>query len=264
MSSHIDDPEPDPRELAELSALADGSLDPSRRREVESRIAASAQLRERYERERRVVELLRTAAAGERAPAQLRRRIEASRPRARAAARRRLVYGGSLATAMAAVGLTLALVLPSGTPGAPSVSQAAGLAVRGPAAAAPVADPQSPEIALRRRIEGVYFPNLESHFGWRAIGQRTDRINGREAITVYYATHRGQVAYTIVAAPALAQPAAAVTVLNGTELRTLTLAGRLVVTWRREGHTCVLSATDVGPTELQRIAAWTAPGADRS
>ena len=46
---------------------------------------------------------------------------------------------------------------------------------------------------------------------------------------------------------------------NGTELRTLTLNGRQVVTWRRDGDTCVLSGTGVTAAELQKLAAWKVP-----
>jgi anti-sigma factor RsiW len=57
-----------PARLAELSALADGSLDPARRQAVEARIAESRQLRELYEREQTVVELLRQVALTARKP----------------------------------------------------------------------------------------------------------------------------------------------------------------------------------------------------
>ena len=55
-------------ELAELSALADGTLDPARRADVEAKIAASPELSALYERERRVVEALHQTRATERAP----------------------------------------------------------------------------------------------------------------------------------------------------------------------------------------------------
>ncbi|MGB0094653.1 MAG: hypothetical protein WBP81_19235, partial [Solirubrobacteraceae bacterium] len=63
MSSSADTPEPGPRELADLSALADGTLDPARRAEVQARITASPELSALYGRERMVVERLREARA---------------------------------------------------------------------------------------------------------------------------------------------------------------------------------------------------------
>jgi anti-sigma factor RsiW len=247
-----------PDELADLSKLADGSLDPARRDEVRARIESSPELRARFERERRVVGLLHESRATERAPARLRARIEAQRPGTAVRARRRLGYASGLSAALAAIVLALVLVLPGGAPGAPSLSQAAALAARGPAAPAPAPDPDAPQRQLGQNLERVYFPNWASSFGWRPVGQRTDRIDGRRAVTVYYQWHGQRIAYTILGAPPLSQPAAHVTRLNGVELRTLTLDGRLVVTWRRAGHTCVLSGASVSPGLLQQLAAWKA------
>ena len=68
---------------------------------------------------------------------------------------------------------------------------------------------------------------------------------GRSAVTVYYAWGKERIAYTIVGTPTLKEPAATETWLDGTALRTLTLNGRLVVTWRRGGDTCVLSGSGI-------------------
>jgi hypothetical protein len=260
MSSHADSPEIDARELAELSALADGTLDPARRAEVQARIAASPELSALYERERRAVQVLHEARATDRAPAGLRARIEAQRPSNAARARRRFGYAGVLAGALAAAVLAVVLVLPGGTPLAPSLSQAAALALRGPVAPAPAPDPDAPGVKLGANIEEVYFPNWAHEFGWRAVGMRTDTINGRHATTVYYHWHDLTLAYTIVGAPPLHTAPSQTVWLNGTELRTLMLDGRLVVTWNRDKHTCVLSAVRVPASELQRLAAWKAPG----
>jgi hypothetical protein len=246
-------------ELAELSALADGTLDPARRPEVEARIAASPELSALYERERRVVQALHQARSTERAPERLRARIEAARPPRRAPARRRVVYVGALAGALAVVALALVLVLPGGTPGAPSVSEAASLAARGPTQAPPAPDPIRPETMLHQNVGEVYFPNWGHSLGWRAVGARTDRLGAHQAITVYYQWREKQIAYTIVSAPALATPAAHRTWLHGTELRTQTHDGRLVVSWYRAGDTCVLSGRGVTVGELQKLAAWKAP-----
>jgi hypothetical protein len=156
--------------------------------------------------------------------------------------------------------IALVLALPSGTPAAPSVAQAAALALRGVARPAPGPDPKYPSFKLGRNVEEVYFPNWQDRFKWNAVGQRTDRIGGRQAVTVYYERHGNRIAYTIVSRPTLSQPSAPQTLLNGTELRTFRVNGRLVVTWQRDGHTCVLSGTDVPVALLQRLAAWKAPG----
>ncbi len=250
-------------ELSELSALADGTLDPARRPEVEARIAASPELSALYERERRVVGALHHARATERAPERLRARIETARPSRKVVARRRLGYAGGLAGALAAVALALVLVLPGGAPGAPSVSEAAALAARGPAQPAPAPDPASPESTLGQNVGDVYFPNWAKAFDARAVGTRTDQLRGHQAITVYYELQNVRIAYTIVSAPALAEPAARRTVVNGTPLRTFTLNGRLVVVWRESGETCVLSGRGISAAQLQKLAGWSVPVADR-
>jgi hypothetical protein len=210
-----------------------------------------------------IVRLLHEAAGRDRAPARLRAAIEASRPSARTQTRRRIGYGGALAAGLAALALALVLVLPAGTPGGPSLSQAASLGALAPSAPPPLPDSSAPQVKLGRNIQEVYFPNWESRFGWRAIGQRTDRIDGRQAVTVYYGWHQKEIAYTIVAAPPLSTPAAQTTMVNGTLLHTLTLTGRLIVTWRRAGHTCVLSGIGVNAGVLQKLAAWRVPGESR-
>ena len=263
MASRADDTKPTARELAELSALADGTLDPSRRAEVEARVAASPELSALYQRERRLVSALHQARATERAPAGLRARVDAARPSRRTAARRRIAYGGGVAGAVAVVVLALVLLLPSGTPGAPSVSSAASLATRGPTRSAPAPDPDNAAARLNESVGDVYFPNWTSHLHWRAYGERLDRLGGRTAVTVYYQWRGARIAYTIVGAPALAKPAAAQEWLNGTEMQTLMLDGRLVVTWRRSGDTCVLSGSGVTAAELQTLAAWKVPAEGR-
>jgi hypothetical protein len=177
--------------------------------------------------------------------------------------RRRFGYGAGLAAALAAVALALVLALPSGAPGGPSVSDAAALAARGPVQPAPAPDPTSPGATLYQNVGEVYFPNWTTKFGWRSVGARTDSLGGHDAVTVYYQWKNLQIAYTIVSAPALAQPAAHRTWLHGTELRTQTQNGRLVVSWYRDGDTCVLSGHGVTAAELQKLAAWKVPAADR-
>ena len=80
MASSAPQSKPTTTELADLSALADGTLDPARRAEVEAHISGSPELSALYERERRIVSALHQARESERAPAGLRARIEANRP----------------------------------------------------------------------------------------------------------------------------------------------------------------------------------------
>lgn len=250
-----------PAQMADLSALADGSLDPARREAVEAWITSSPELLDLYRREQAAVAALHQAAL-ERAPARLRLNIQSmhrqtvNRPRR---ARVRAGYG-AVAAATAAVALAVVLLLPGGAPGSPSVSQAAALGLRGPSAAPPAPDSIDPRSRLADQFQEVYFPNWSSTLGWRAVGMRRDRLDGRATMTVYYQRGNQVVAYTIVGAPALASPAAVVRQVHGYELHVLRLAGRTVVTWRRAGHTCVLSAARVPTNSLEQLAGWRASG----
>jgi hypothetical protein len=244
---------------AELSALADGSLtDPDRRAELHRQIDASPELTAVYEHERRVV-LALSEARSERAPQALRLRIERERPTARKRVRLRIGYGVGLAGGLAAALLVVALALPGG-PGGPSVSQAAALALKGSVRAGPAPNPRDPNARLSMNVRAVYFPNWGWNFGWKDVGQRIDSFYGRKAVTVYYKRGQQVVAYTILDLPALRQPAAAVTRIGGVDFRTLHLSGRIVVTWRRGGQTCVLSGAGVSPAVLRMLAAWDSRG----
>jgi hypothetical protein len=136
------------------------------------------------------------------------------------------------------------------------VSLAAALANQGATSPPPAPNTEAPTARLGDRVEDVYFPNWGGVFHAVATGQRVDKINGRRAVTVFYDLNGKRVAYTIVAEPALAEPNADVTRVNGIELRTLKINGRTVVTWRRDDHTCVLSGPGVSPHQLQRLAGW--------
>ncbi len=210
------------------------------------------------EPEQRVATALQRAAAIEHAPERLRARIEADRPRAAAVARRRTaLYGGTFVSALAVVLLLVVLVLPAGTPGGPSVSEAAALAARGATSSAPGPDPRSPWTRLEQNVGSVYFPSwADPRLGWAAVGQRSDQLRGRHAVTVYYQGHGTQIAYTIISGPGLLQPKAPVISKGAQRMRTISVNGRLVVTWRRANHTCVLSGMGVTADTLERLAAW--------
>jgi anti-sigma factor RsiW len=92
------------QELAELAALADGSLAPERRIALEARVAESAELADRLAEQQRAVALAQAAATEVDAPPALRARIDAKRGARRAHGTRRIVAVGAVATvAVAAV-----------------------------------------------------------------------------------------------------------------------------------------------------------------
>ncbi|HTU96234.1 MAG TPA: hypothetical protein VMF14_10380 [Solirubrobacteraceae bacterium] len=221
--------------------------------------------------ERRLLSLMRDIEQGIRAPRGLRRRVEAeARARGRPLlgtapigvrrGRRRTTTPGGLwglrtATVVAAAAALLAVgVLLPGGPGTPSLSQAAALAGRGAAQPAPTPDPDDPGVKLSEQVGDVYFPNWTSTLGWRPTGLRHDMLMMHSAVTVYYRLGTGRLAYTILSAPALPQPTAQVTVEHGMTVRTLRVHRELMVTWRRDGSTCILTGTHVSAAQLRRLA----------
>ena len=97
-------------EIAELAALADGSLAADRRAALEARVAASSELAQRLAEQQRAVTLATSAAAEVEAPAALRARVEVQRRARRMSTPRRLALIGATATAVLAVAVSLAVV----------------------------------------------------------------------------------------------------------------------------------------------------------
>ena len=208
-------------------------------------------------REQALAARLAQARAEDRAPERLRARVDALRAGgARPAPRRRTGSWPVAVGGLAALILVLALAVPAGTPGAPSVSQAAALAAGGPTGAAPAADPASNGAFLRVRVQNLAFPNWTASFGWRATGERHDRLGGREVVTVYYARGRSTIAYTIISAPPLASPATRAQPDGPYLFHTTRFAGRTVVSWHQAGHTCILSAAAGDAGTMRSLAAW--------
>jgi anti-sigma factor RsiW len=248
------------RELADLAALADGSLPVERQAAVEAWVAASPELAELLDRQRRALSATQ-ALAEEPAPEPLRAAVEAQRE-ASAPRRRRtrlLTPRLALASALAVVVAVVAAALLSSGPGAPTVAEAAQLGERTPSGPAPPpAGTQGTQLALD--VEGVVFPDLLESYGWRAVGVRRDEIGDRDATTVFYEKDGTRIAYVIVAGDALTPPSDAPSASrNGVLLHTLRVDGRFAVTWRRLGRTCIL----IGPVpadELRTLASWRGDG----
>ena len=97
--------------VAELAALADGSIAPERRAELEAQIATSPILADRLAEQERAVALLSGAGEAVDAPAGLKARLEAQRSPRTVRAPRRLALGGAAAAAVAAAAVAVALVV---------------------------------------------------------------------------------------------------------------------------------------------------------
>jgi hypothetical protein len=164
--------------------------------------------------------------------------------------------GGLGLAALAAV--VLVLVGLGGGSSAPSVDDAVALALAPPTASAPAVDPTNMHL-VRAQIGGITFPNYSYAWPkWKTAGVRRDRISGRDATTVLYRGPRGDVGYTIVDGTPLNPPSGSRHVrAGGVDLSVLRRDGATVVTWQRDGHTCVLAGRGAGvERQLVRFAGW--------
>ena len=230
-----------------------GSARLPHRADVEEWVASSPPLQELLERQRRSLAATR-APASEPVPPALRASVEAEVTglrRDRVRWMPRLAFGG-VAAAVATVGLVLVL---AGGPAAPTVADAAELATLPPSGPAP-ARLEGSRTQLAAAVEGVPFPDFRRPYGWRADGVRAGSVDGREATVVYYGKRERRIAYVIVSGAGLPPPSGAEEAMRrGVEYRALRAEGQPAVTWRRGGHTCVLTG-EASHAELLALASW--------
>jgi hypothetical protein len=213
-----------PEDEADLVALADGNLSPTRRAEVDARVAAHPALADALARQRSALALL--AGLDTPAPLALRLRVEELKDHRRRLRRGRWLPAAFLATASATAALLLVLI--SGGPAVEDVFAG----TQGPATA---------PAAGNEQIDGAQFPHPE---GWAATGTRSDEIGGRATRTVFYEKDGQRIAYTIVAAPALQE--------HDWILRS---GKRLAYAWPKDDRTCIISG-DVDEAMLRKAATW--------
>jgi hypothetical protein len=239
----------------QLAGLADRSHESP---DLRARVDRTPELAALLAEQERAVAILQAARPV--APDALRSRLAHAAP----TARRPRPNFGLLAAAAGVIALAVVALLPGS--GGPSVARAAQLASLGPTGGAPVVDAAHPD-TLRDSVSGVAYPYWQDAFGFTASGTRTDRLDGRLVMTVYYApdadpTPARTTGYTIVSGAALPQPGGAhVLRRHGTDFLSLKEGSRTVLTWRRDGHTCVLSAgPGVSVGTLLKLAAWRPSG----
>jgi hypothetical protein len=250
----------------EIAALADGSLRAADRPEALARADADA-----LALQREALAAIR-ATDGERAPAALRMQVTAmaaqAAPRRRRAwrarppgfadvtrplggagvlARSRIAFAGAAAAALAAV----VLVGAAGAPSGPSVAQAARLTLAPAATAAPVPRPDG---TLSVSVDGLAYPYWGDTARWQAVGARTDSLHGRTVRTVYYMHDGRRIGYAIAAGAPLSVHGGTVVERNGVRTRILRSGDLTIVTWLRDGHTCILAGRGVDAGALVRLA----------
>lgn len=254
MTEPPDQPGITAQDEADLAALADGKLDPARRAAIETRMAADPALAAAFDRQRLAVTAIGRAVGGISAPLALRARIErleAAQARPKRSRRSRLTWLIP-AVAAAAVVLIVVLLVPLG--GGLTVEDTLAAATR-PVESPAAPDPGNPKL-LRDEVEGVRFPDFAAKFGWKPVGVRTDELGGRDTRTVFYERDGERIAYTIVSGEQLKWPDVDPVVRDGVKLRVFDANGRTVVTWLRDGHTCILSGEGVDGSTLSELAAW--------
>ncbi|CAN0493914.1 unnamed protein product [Phaeothamnion confervicola] len=96
---------------------------------------------------------------------------------------------------------------------------------------------------------------------WAPSGSRADRVEGRDALTVFWDRAGRRIAYTTVSgSPVDAPDDARRTGRRGVLLRSFDRDGRTAVTWNENGHTAVISAIGISRAALYNLAGGRARG----
>ena len=208
-------------------------------------------------RHERVHRLLSTA--GSATLLALRERLAAQAERPSRSARPRVALAGAIATI--AVAAVLVLTLVAGLGNGPTIAEAARPSALAATAAAPAQDARRPTL-LRASFAGVTYPDWNHQFGWRTTGRRHDSLDGgRTAETVFYQHTHHRIGYTVVSGKPLKPPGHAQRfVVNGLTMLAYKDGRRDVVTFERNGRTCVLAGVVHRRSTLVKVASWKADG----
>ena len=245
-----------------LVGLADGTLDERERERATALLDSTEGAPAALAAQQRARSALQTFSAID-APPALREGVAVRAPRRRRGPAAALVLAGA-----AAVVLFFAL---AGAPDSPSLTTLAAASER--PATGPAPAPRG-DALLSHEFAGVTFPDWERELGWKAQGQRTDRVAGRRAETVFY-THQGhRIGYTVLEGEAYAPLSGGREYeVDGTTVRVFTPPGAMthpgahgpvsarVAVFERNGRTCVLSGEVLDERTLVELAGWKGSGA---
>jgi len=184
---------------------------------------------------------------------------DAERSHPRRHRRARLQLAGALVAA-GAVAAVLLIVLVIGSDGGggsaePGVRAVAPIALRQATAPAPAARPGGE--LLRAQAGPIAFPTW-TRAGWHAIGARSDTVGGHELQTVFYADEAGRRIGYAIADAQLPVGGGQLVMWRGARLRVLDRGATSVVTWRRDGRTCILAGRGVSVGRLLTLASYAA------
>jgi len=249
------------RELKTFLALTEDRPLESEQLAVAEQLRRDPNVRRALERQRHVAGLLR--GGGPALPPALAARLGTqthdSRSRTLVPSDWSVKLIGATAAALATVVLVATAIISwsiAGPSAWPTAAQVAALWTL-PATRRVEADP-----ADRTRLDisyhGIAYPNYHDREGWHPVAARYDRIGGLATVTVFYQTGRRCAAYTVVPTTGLAVPAEATRLrVAGLSLTEFRSGDRWIVTFRRSGNTCVLTAA--APRErrwLIALATW--------
>jgi hypothetical protein len=236
----------------ELTRLADGTLPADRQADLLAQIQRSPQLTAALAEQERVVTMLR--GLDEPAPASLRARVDeltgVSAPRRAPRWRRAFVLPG--ATAIAAAAAAVVILVTGGTT-APTVPAAARFALASATLPSPAVNPnQSDDLTLRGA--GIPFPAWAKQ-GWMTDGARTDTVGGRRITTVFYKSPDGKrIGYAITGGTPLSGVHGSTATRYGVTFTMQPAGDAKLITWVRNGHTCIIAGRNVSYATLLRLA----------
>ncbi len=266
---HSDSDQIQPGE-ADLTRLADGSLPESERERLHARVARAPELQLRLREQQRAVTLVQSTAEVA-APASLRASVaeltDATAParggrRGRTASdrRRTAVWRPRASIGLVALAALLIAVVSVALHGqtAPTVGSAARLALAPATGPKPALSATDHEVLAVRPVgaRSIPFPSYVSQTAWRATGVRRDTLSGRHVTTVFYSVGGTRIGYSIVSGAPLSAPSGS-TVRGPTGVRYVFVSsgGAQIITWRRDGHTCVIAGRSVARSTLLALAA---------
>ena len=240
---------------AELARLADGSLPAERQDELHTELQRSPALTSALAEQRRAISLVRAIDVP--APDSLRQWLESQTQEEPEKRRRRwsfprLAFPAAIGVAVAAVAAAVVIAIGGGS-SSPTLGQAAQAAVAPSTMPAPT---EAGAMTLDVSTAGIPFPYWEDTVGWRAAGARADSLAGRRAFTVFYKDQDGarRVGYTIVTGPPVKVSGGATITSHGIQYTLKRAGSTRLITWLRNGHTCVIAGNQVTFPTLLKLA----------